>query len=80
MVALDVDGSILKQQPLFVAGLNAWLHPGSWPPRGPSTWGTGGPDPSQVARLQDIPEDINNQPPILQLDYKKHAYALCRFS
>ena len=25
-------------------------------------------------------KDINNQPPILQLDYKKHAYALCRFS
>ena len=25
-------------------------------------------------------KDINNQPLILQLDYKKHAYALCRFS
>lgn len=25
-------------------------------------------------------KDINNQPPILQRDYKKHAYALCRFS
>lgn len=56
MVTLDGDGSILKQQPLFVAGLNAWLHPRFLASPGASTPGLQVDRPFAVARLQDIPE------------------------
>lgn len=82
MVALDGDGSILKQQPLFVAGLNAWLHPGFLAsPGAPLHLGhRSGQTLRRLPGSKTYQKDINNQPPILQLDYKKHAYALCRFS